>query len=81
MVEADHVEDGGAHISRPRSALRQAEHGDRHDRLTELLPVPVPAGGGDVGAKHERQPAEIDAEHQDEQKTGEECRQREADEG
>ncbi len=47
----------------------------------KYLPIPVPAGGGDIDAIDERQPAEIDAEDQDQQQPGEECRQRKADKG
>src|SRR6266446_6649446 len=72
IVEPDHVEDRGAHEARPRSALEQAKDGHRHQRLLEKLPVPPPPGGADVGAIHERQPVEINAEHQDEQNAGEE---------
>ena len=81
VVEADHVEHGRAHVARPGGALEQAEHGDRHDRLPEVLPVPAPAGRRDVGAVDEGQPVELDREHQDEEEAGEEGRQREADEG
>ena len=81
VVEADHVEHGRAHVARPARALEQAEHAHRHDRLPELLPLPAPAGRGDVGAIDEGQPVELDAEQQDQQQAGEERRQREADEG
>src|SRR3712207_8989724 len=43
---------------------------DRHDRLPQMLPIPAPAGSADVGAVHERQPVQIDAEHQDEEQPG-----------
>ena len=41
----------------------------------------MPAGAADVGAIDERQPAEIDAEDQDQQQPGKEGGQREANEG
>ncbi len=50
-------------------------------RLLEIFPIPVPAGGGYIDAIDERQPAEIDAEDQDQQQAGEERRQRKADKG
>ena len=81
VVEPDDVEHRGAHVAHQRGALEQAEHRDRHDRLLDMLPVPAPAGGVDVGAVDEGQPVELDAEHQDQQQAGEEGRQREADEG
>ena len=63
VVEADHVEHRRAHVARPDARLEQAQHGDRHDRLLEVLPVPAPAGARDVGAVDERQPVELDAEN------------------
>ena len=71
VVEADHVEHRRAHITSPARALEQSEHGDRHDRLFELFPPPLPAGGAEIGAVDERQPVERDREDQDEQDAGE----------
>ena len=63
------------------AAWNRPSTGDRHDRLLEVLPEKLPAGGRDVAAVDEGQPAEVDAEEEDEDDAGEESRQREADEG
>src|SRR5262249_48706951 len=60
-------------------SLKQAEYGHRHRRLSDVLPVPLPAGGADVRAIYERQPIEVDAEDQNEQEAHEEGGQGEAD--
>src|SRR5580704_9659306 len=46
VVEADDVKYRGAYVAGIGCRLKQAEDRDRHDRLLEHLPVPVPAGGG-----------------------------------
>src|SRR5215469_16416156 len=75
VVEADYLEHRGAHITGPGSALSETQHCYRHDRLFELLPIPVPSAGADIGPVNERQPVEINAEQQDEQQSGEKCRE------
>src|SRR6185295_16700128 len=56
VVEPDHVQHRGAHVARPRCSLEEAQHRDRHDRLSEMLPIPSPPGRADVGAVDEWQP-------------------------
>ena len=81
IVEANDVKHRGAHVAGIGCRLKQAEDGDRHDRLLEAFPIPLPTGGGDIGAIDKGQPTEIDAEDQDQQQSREEGRQRKTDKG
>src|SRR5882672_7331800 len=79
IVQADDIKHRGAHVPSIGCRLKQAEDRDRHDGLLEVFPIPVPSGGGDIGAIDEGQPAEIDAEDQDQQQPCKEGRQRKTD--
>src|SRR5882724_52492 len=81
IVQADDIKHRGAHVPSIGCRLKQAEDRDQHDGLLEVFPIPVPPGGGDIGAIDEGQPAEIDAEDQDQQQPREESRQRKTDKG
>lgn len=63
------------------AAWNRPQHGDRHDRLLELRHPPGDTRLAEVSAVDEGQPAQVDAEEQDEQHAGEEGRQRKADKG
>src|SRR5262249_31291740 len=59
VVEADDVQHGGAHIAHKGGGLKETEDGNRHERLLDVLPVPIKSGRVDVGTIHEGQPVEI----------------------
>src|SRR5258705_1463456 len=81
VVELDHVEHRGAHEAGHGRGLKEAEDGDGHDGLPDVLPPPAPAGGADVGPVDEGEPVQVDAEKEDEEQPGEKRRQRKAEEG
>src|SRR5947199_343258 len=77
VVERKVLEHLGSHISRDRRDVEEREDGDRHDRVLDLLAERREVVDLQRRAVDEREPAELDAEDDDEQETGEEGRHRE----
>src|SRR5260370_25046050 len=84
VVGAQHLQHLRPHQPHDQGQLDEAERDRRHDQRPQ--PVDGEEGGGPPAERHRRaaperrQPAEDDGKDEDEQDTGEECRQRDADE-
>jgi len=76
VVAAHVVQHGSARVAGQAGCLEEGKHGDGHDGLLDCL-----ARRADLRVVERRQPAEMDAEDQDQQDAGEEGGQGEADEG